>query len=80
MNRLACFFILFFSIVVYRVDAQSIIVGAEQPELYFQSLKYKNIGLVINHTSFVEGKSIVDFFLEKDLKVKIQLINSGLVL
>lgn len=70
MNRLACFFIAFFSVLMYRVDAQSIIVGAEQPELYFQSLKYKNIGLVINHTSFVGEKSIVDFFLEKELKVK----------
>jgi len=54
------------------VSAQqnSIITGAEQPEKYLPKLKDKNLALVVNQTSIVEGKHLVDFLLTKHLTIK----------
>ena len=41
-------------------SCQKVICGAEQCELYFPWLKDKKFALVVNQTSVIEGKSIVD--------------------
>jgi uncharacterized protein YbbC (DUF1343 family) len=47
-----------------------IIVGAEQPEIYLDSLKGKNVGLVVNQSSLVKGQHLLDFLLENKILVK----------
>ncbi|OKY25193.1 exo-beta-N-acetylmuramidase NamZ domain-containing protein [Thalassotalea sp. PP2-459] len=50
--------------------AQSIVVGAEQWDVYKPLLKNKKVGLVVNQTSLVNGQHLVDFLLSKNVKVK----------
>lgn len=45
------------------IDSTRIIVGAEQLEVYSKTLKDKSIGLVINHTSMINGTHLVDTLL-----------------
>ena len=47
-----------------------ILVGAEQPEIYLDSLKNKNVGLVVNQSSLVKEKHLLDFLLENKVQVK----------
>ena len=70
MNQISLIIILLFTLVFYSSECQNITTGADQPEKYLKSLKYKNIGLVINHTSFVFDQNLVDFLLQKEIKVK----------
>ena len=51
-------------------EPKPIIVGAEQPELYLDSLKGKRVGLVVNPSSLVKNKHLVDFLLENKVNVK----------
>ncbi len=46
-----------------------IIVGAEQFDLYAQLIKGKRVALVVNQSSLVKGKHLLDFLLEQDIKV-----------
>ncbi len=46
-----------------------IIVGAEQFDLYEKFIKAKNVALVVNQSSLVKGKHLLDFLLEKKIKV-----------
>ncbi len=56
----------------YSIDSLSnqIIPGAWQISKYKHILKGKNIGLVVNHTSLVKEKHLLDTLLSLDLKVK----------
>ncbi|MCE7055530.1 DUF1343 domain-containing protein [Algoriphagus sp. AGSA1] len=48
-------------------------VGADRPELYLKQLQGKNVGIVANQTSILthsNNKHVVDFLLEKGIKVK----------
>ena len=45
-------------------------VGAQQTGEYFPLLEGKRIGMVVNQTSVLEGKSIVDSLLQADLDVR----------
>lgn len=52
---------------------KTILTGVEQPELYLQLLKNKNVGIVANQTSILtqtQDTHTVDFLLEKGIKVK----------
>ena len=40
-------------------------LGAENYEEYKYLLKDKKIGLVVNHTSFVKNKHLLDYLIEK---------------
>ncbi|WP_192350186.1 exo-beta-N-acetylmuramidase NamZ domain-containing protein [Algoriphagus sp. Y33] len=75
------FFIYFLSLTLLILFNSSIawakqstpLPGAERPELYLDQLQGKNIGIVANQTSILTqsgGKHVVDFLLEKDIKVK----------
>lgn len=45
-------------------------VGAQQTDLYFPILKNKRIGMVVNQTSVIDGKSTVDSLLQAGLDLK----------
>lgn len=47
-----------------------IIPGAEQPQYYLDILKDKRVGLVVNQTSMVGDKHLLDFLLDKKVNVK----------
>ncbi len=50
-------------------EIKPIIVGAEQFELYSQFIKEKRLALVVNQSSLVKGKHLLDFLLENKVKV-----------
>jgi uncharacterized protein YbbC (DUF1343 family) len=52
---------------------QTVLTGAEQPDLYLPLLKGKKVGFVGNQTSIMpqsSNKHVVDFLLEKGIQVK----------
>lgn len=59
-------FIMLFSV---NSHAQTITVGAEQPVSYLPLLKGKKVGLVVNQTSVVQGKHLVDFLLGEGVDI-----------
>lgn len=48
---------------------QSIITGAERLGVYVPKLDGKKVGLVVNHTSQIDGKHLVDSLLELDVNI-----------
>lgn len=48
---------------------QLMMTGAEQTEAYIPSLKEKRIGLVVNQTSMVQDRHLVDVLLQNQIKV-----------
>ncbi|WP_373295377.1 exo-beta-N-acetylmuramidase NamZ family protein [Thalassotalea profundi] len=63
----------FFAVLLsFSSQSQSVIVAADQWNLYQPLLKDKKVGLVVNQTSSVNGQHLVDFFLSK--KVNVQTI------
>ncbi|MBU2923137.1 DUF1343 domain-containing protein [Colwellia sp. 1_MG-2023] len=67
---LYCLCLVVISIVSFTGHAKSIIVGAEQPAKYLPFLQGKKVGLVVNQTSSVEGKHLVDFLISHDVDIK----------
>jgi len=51
-------------------EPKPIIVGAEQPLLYLDSIKSKRVGLVVNQSSLVDTMHLVDFLIENKVNVK----------
>ena len=47
-----------------------IIPAAERPELYLPLLKGKRVALVVNHSSLIRGKHLLDFLLANRIKVR----------
>lgn len=68
------YFILSFTIKTYSevefVKWESIEIGAEQIDEYLSLLNNKNVGVVANHTSYVNKTHLVDFLLEKGCRIK----------
>ena len=68
-------FLLFASIISISLSAQEyaqdIIVGAEQPEAYLPMLKGKKVGMLVNQTSLVKDKHLVDFVIERGADVNV---------
>jgi len=48
---------------------KTIVVGASQFSAYLPLLKNKRVGLVVNQTSYVNGKHLVDALIEKDVNI-----------
>lgn len=46
------------------------VTGADQPEKYLPLIEGKKPGLVVNHTSLVNGDHLADFLLENHIEVK----------
>lgn len=49
---------------------QSIVTGAENTTLYFDSLKGKKIALMVNHTSLIGSTHLVDSLLKNKIKIE----------
>ncbi len=54
-----------------QTKSTEIIVGAEQPLHYLPLLKNKRVGLIVNQTSKVRQQHLVDYLLNKGVKVKV---------
>jgi uncharacterized protein YbbC (DUF1343 family) len=50
-------------------ESRELYTGAEQPEKYLPLLENKSVGLVVNHTARNGSVHLVDFLLDKDIKV-----------
>lgn len=55
--------------IIVNAPIQRILPGAEQPEEYLKLLQGKNVGLVVNQSSTVGEKHLLDFLLENRIKV-----------
>jgi uncharacterized protein YbbC (DUF1343 family) len=53
-----------------KISGNGIIVGAERFDAYLPLLKEKTVAMVVNQTSEVQGKHIVDWLLEKRVNIK----------
>jgi len=62
-------FVLCFTFTGYATQNQ-ILTGADQSDLYLYKLKGKNLALVVNQTSRIGEKHLVDFLLEKKMTIK----------
>lgn len=52
------------------VQAENLRCGADRPELYLSRLKNKRVGLVVNQSSMVGQQHLLDFLLEKHVRVR----------
>ncbi len=52
------------------ITPHNIVVGAAQKAAYIGQLKQKSVALVVNQTSMVNGKHLVDDFISNGIKVK----------
>ncbi len=64
------FFLLTFLLLFSRTYAEELKCGADQPEKYIPLIQDKNVGLVVNHTSFAKGVHLIDFLLANKISVK----------
>jgi uncharacterized protein YbbC (DUF1343 family) len=51
-------------------DSSNLILGAGQLDSILPEIGNKNIGLLVNHTSYAGDKHLVDLLLEKDIKIQ----------
>lgn len=56
--------------VVFTATAAELRCGADQPGLYLHLLRNKNVGVVVNPSSQVGDKHLVDFLLKKHVNVE----------
>ena len=61
--------LVFFESCTAKNVKNTILTGADQPEIYLPVLKDKSVGLVVNNTSISGEKHLVDFLLENEVKV-----------
>jgi uncharacterized protein YbbC (DUF1343 family) len=60
-------------------ENEAIVTGAEQPDIYLKMLQEKKLGLVVNQSSIVKNKHLLDFLIEKKIKiVKIFALEHGI--
>ncbi|MCF6206733.1 MAG: DUF1343 domain-containing protein [Sulfurovum sp.] len=52
------------------IEEKPIIMGAEQYDNYIPLLKNKRVALVVNQSSLIKNKHLVDFLLEKGIKIQ----------
>jgi uncharacterized protein YbbC (DUF1343 family) len=71
MLKFLGFMLLLINAGFYSVaDTGEIKTGAEQPERYLSLVENKRVGLVVNHTSLIGDSHLVDFLLNKRIKVE----------
>jgi len=71
MIKLIGYFVLFISLACHAGNPMVVLkTGAEQPKKYLPQIQNKQVGLVVNHTSEINGTHLVDFLLSKNIKVK----------
>lgn len=52
------------------LPSKPIVVAASQPDLYIDYLQEKNIALVVNQTSLVNGVHLADYLLSENIRIK----------
>lgn len=52
------------------VAQKQVIVGAEQPDRYIDQLLGKRVGVIVNQTSMVKNKHLVDYLLENNITIE----------
>jgi len=62
------FFLL--SCTLAKNSEDELVLGAERTHSYLTKIMDKNVGLLINHTSMVGDAHLVDFLLQKNIKIK----------
>ena len=62
-------FLIFFTACA-KGQTTKLLMGAEQPEKYLSLLQDKKVALVVNHTSMVGQIHLVDYLLEKNIKIE----------
>lgn len=71
MRTIAAFCI-FLSFASFSMAQESgPVCGADQPDLYLNTLKGQRVGMVVNHTSTAKGKHLVDFLTSNGIAVKV---------
>ncbi len=68
--RLISLFMVLFVFSCNPPKDKSIVVGAEQADLYLPLLNGKNVGVVANNTALVHNQHLVDFLLSKQISIK----------
>lgn len=63
-------FIILLSNLCLFAQKNQLVCGADQPDQYLPILKGKRIGLVVNHTSTVQGVHLVDYLSAKGITMK----------
>ena len=63
------FFIVFFSVMILKVNAQEILPGAYQTEQYLHLLENKKIGVFANHTSYINQTHLIDTLIKSGISV-----------
>jgi len=53
-----------------QLSGKEIVVGGEQSQIYLPMLQNKRVGLVVNQTSMVGSKHLVDLLIHNDINVK----------
>ena len=51
------------------INAEEVIVGASRMDSYLPMIQSKKVGMVVNHTSMVNGVHLIDTFLSLGIKV-----------
>ena len=69
MNKIFLWIVLTIISICSCAQDRAVKVGAERTGQYLSKLKGKKIGLVVNPTSGVRGKHLVDFLLENEIDV-----------
>lgn len=67
ISFLSFFFILGCRATVYEKE---LVLGAERTSAYLSKIKNKRVGLLVNHTSRIGEQHLVDFLLEKGIRVE----------
>ena len=69
-NKLIYFIVLFlFIFKSYSNTEKKIIVGSERFDQYYELIKNKSVGLLVNHTSMVANNHLIDTLLSQGIKV-----------
>ncbi|WP_291721552.1 DUF1343 domain-containing protein [Bernardetia sp.] len=56
------------------IEPKLVVIGAEQTEKYFDKIKNKRVGMIVNHTSVIDNKQdsihLVDFLIENQINIQ----------
>jgi|TARA_B100000809_G_C15128848_1_gene527492 uncharacterized protein YbbC (DUF1343 family) len=69
-NKLIYFILLFlFIFKSYSNTEKKIIVGSERLDQYYELIKNKSVGLLVNHTSMIANNHLIDVLLSQEINV-----------
>lgn len=57
------------TLIIFKINAQNIVVGSEKTNFYLPLLKNKNVAIVANQTSRIHNTHLVDSLVELDISI-----------